>query len=156
VKILLRGFLCGLVYLAFSVLIVIVGCTQVLNAVGLSFVLGAVYGVAAALIVSCKKIAQTLLSCATGLVCVVFAFFAEGLYAKRIALYIYRYRNDFYVREMGRLSVQHRIGYGWGLNLVFKPCSLVVFIVAVFAVSVVSYIKKKSAKNKENKEETLL
>jgi len=150
VKILLRGFLCGLIYLAFSILIVIVGCTQVLDVMVLSFVLGAVYGVAAALIVSCKKIAQTLLSCATGLVCVVFAFFAEGLYAKRIAMYMYR--NDFYVREMGRLSLQHKLSYNF-VFLAFTFYSLVVFIVAVFAAT---FIKAKSAKNKENKEETLL
>jgi len=149
VKILLKGFLCGLIYLAFTILIVIVGCTS-FDVITLSYVLGAVYGVIAALTVCCEKALKTFLSCVTGLFFIVVADFINWLNREQIALYMYR-NNDF-VRDMGRLSVQHRIGYNWGL-MVFKPCALAVFIIAVFAAS---FIKAKIAKNKkEKKVETL-
>jgi len=147
-KTLLKGFLCGLIYLAVTLLIVILGCMPRYD-MRLAFVLGAVYGIAAALIVVREKISMTLLTSVTGFVFVVFAYFINWLYRERIALYMYR--DDQYVREMGKLSLNHRIGYNWSL-MFFDPIAFAVFVIAIVAITVARYIKRKKQEKQEESE----
>ena len=110
-----------------------------------SFALGALCGAIIAVITSCDKTKRTIIARVMGILAAVSAQFMLFITGIPYEIILYIYRNDTYVRETGRLSVNEVIGYNWGTmffwwSLLF---SFAVFVIGIFIFNVINNRKKK-------------
>jgi hypothetical protein len=145
----LRSILCGPFFFVFtSFLIFIMAGFDTIGIVFL-FLSGLFCGAVIAFITLGKNVTETILARIAGVVS--FVIFQWILYNSstiphRILMYIYR--NDSYVLDTGRLSVNHTVGVGFGM-LIFWRLAFISFIISVAGIFVYNLIKKHRLKYKE-------
>ena len=152
-SILARSVICGLVYLIFPFLIIFVASIIddiITDSFTTATVFGIICGTVMAFVTNCGELKRTVIARIMGVLSVIAAdmilFIADVPY--RIILYIYR--NDFYVREMGRLTLNETIGYAWSMMFfeIALPISFAVVCIGIFIYHV--------TKNRRMKKQTTL
>jgi len=146
-SILQKSLICGLVYMVFSLLIILF--VYIIGIFESAIALGLFYGIILAAVTSCEDAKRTIIARLMGIISAIAAqvilFFTGVPY--EIILYIYRFRNNTWVLETGRLSVNEVIGYNWGTMFFWYR------LLISFAFSVVGIFIFKLIKNRKKKEE---
>jgi len=111
-----------------------------------TFVLGAVYGGILAFVTSCNSIKRTIIARIMGILA---AFISQAILLitsipYRILFYIFR--NDEFVRETGRLTVNEVIGYNWG-TMFFWWAMLISFVAFAIGIFVYNVIRNRTKKH---------
>lgn len=104
--------ICGLIYPIFSLLVIFV--IYILNFFEMTFILGMSYGVIIAVISHCDKVKRTIVTMVIAILSAVVSQFILFISGAPYKIIFYIYRNDTWVQEIGRLSVNEVIGYNLG------------------------------------------
>jgi len=141
----LKSVICGSVYMIFSLLIIPVAYT--LDFFEGTFILGILCGTIIAFVTICDNLNRTIIARVLGIVSAVVGqliLFISGI-PYEILLYIFR--NDAFVRETGRLTVNELISYNWGVILLLLLWSGLLISLAVIVVVgfIFNLIKRKRA-----------
>lgn len=140
--ILLKSVLCGLVCLTFLLLLIFI--VYALDFFEGAFYVGLPCGVIIAVITRCDTLMRTIIARFLGLLSAIASQFIFELLGIPYRIIMYFYRDDSFVQEMGRLTVNEMIGYGWGRMFFWGGlvASFIVTIIGMFA-----YNRVKSRKN---------
>jgi len=141
-SILLKSVLCGLICLIFLLLLIFVVYT--LDFFEGAFFVGLPCGVMIAVVTCCDTLNRTVIARFMGLLSAVVSQFIFEIIGIPYMILMYVYRNDSFVREMGHLTVNETIGYGWG-RMFFWGGLVASFIFAV--ISIFIYNRLKNRKN---------
>lgn len=139
-SILLKSVICGSICLIFLLLLIFVVYT--LNFFIGAFLVGLPCGVIITIVTCCDTLKRTVIARFMGLLSAAVAqFIFESLGVPyRILLYVFR--NNSYVSEMGRLTVNETIGYGWG-RMLFWGGLIVSFVITVICIYICNRIKSR-------------
>jgi len=139
-SILLKSVICGSICLVFLLLLIFVVYT--LDFFEGAFFVGLPCGVIIAVITCCDTLKRTVIARFMGLLSAVVSQFIFEIIGVPYMILMYVYRNDSFVREMGRLTVNETIGYGWG-RMFFWGGLVVSFTVAVISIFIINRIKSR-------------
>jgi len=139
-SILLKSVICGSTCLIFLLLLIFVVYT--LDFFEGAFIVGLPCGVIIALVTYCDTLKRTIIARSMGLLSAVVSQFIFEIIGIPYIILMYVYRNDSFVQEMGRLTVNETIGYGWG-RMFFWGGLVASFIVAVISIFIFNRIKSR-------------
>ena len=111
-SVLLKSVICGLICLIFLLLLIFVVYT--LDFFEGAFFVGLPCGIMIAVVTCCETLKRTVIARFMGLLSAVVSQFIFEIIGIPYMILMYVYRNDSFVSEMGRLTVNETIGYGWG------------------------------------------
>ena len=143
-SILLKSVICGSAYLIFTLMLLFL--VYIIRFFESAFILGISYGIIVMLVTSCEKIERTIIARVLGIVSAVIAqliLFITGIPYK-IILYILR--DDEWVKETGRLTVNEVIGYNWGV-MFFWWAFIMSFLISISCLFVFNMIKNRRKKH---------
>ena len=98
-------------------------------------------GAIIAFVTYCDKLKRTIIARIMGLLSVVVSQFIFDIIGIPYGILMYLFRNDSFVREMGHLTVNETIGYGWG-RMFLGGGLIVSFAVTVIIIFIYNKIKK--------------
>jgi len=136
----LKSILCGLFYLMFSLLLIF--AIYIMDFFGSAFILGALFGIIIAVITDCDNLDRAIITKIIAILTVIFTqivLTASGI-PYRIILYIYR--NNEFVHDTGRLSINEKVGYGFGI-IVFWLLFIASFLVISAGIIINRYISNR-------------
>ena len=139
-SILLKSFVCGLVYLFFSLLLIFM--VYILDAFVFAIFLGLLCGAIIVYIAYSNNIKKTILAGIAGLFSALISQFVLTLSGVPYRMMLYLLKDIEFVRETGRLTVNEVVGYGFGV-MFFWLGLLISFIISIIIVSVVRIITKE-------------
>lgn len=141
ISILLKGIICGLVYLVFHLLII--PAEYVLNlSLYSALVLGILCGIVIAAISYCSTAKRTIITMIAGFLSAVTMSFILLISGVPYKILTHIFKDDEFMRELGHLTVNELIEYNWGYYFYFLPGFLITFIVLIILIP--ALIVKKS------------
>ena len=124
----------------------VIALVYVFDLFNLISILSILYAIIIIVISYHKRIGKMLF---TVYLALLFTFIGDLLlrsYSVYFRILFYIYRNDDWVKETGRLSVQHTVGAGFGIISFWINFLLALFVMVVIAIIVVSIKSKKGTK----------
>jgi len=146
----IKSVICGLIYIAFSLLIIFVVYTM--DFFEGSLVLGALCGIAIAFITSCDSMKRTVIARIMGILSALISQEIISLLGIPSRLILYVLRNDEWIKETGRLTVNEVIGYNFG-RMFFWFALAISFAVFVIGIFVYNIIKNRTKGENANESE---
>ena len=137
-SLLLKSIICGLVFWIFTLLIIFV--EYIIHFSVLIFVLGILYGVVIAVVSYCDKVKRTIVAMLMGILAAVVSQFILLISGVPYKIIFYIFRNNTWVKQSGRLSVNEVIGYNWGI-FSFWYGLLISFVILIICISLYNTIK---------------
>ena len=134
ISILLKSVICGCIYLLFSLFLIFV--VYILGLFEFTIALGILYGIICAWVTYCETIKRTIVAVAMGLLAAVTSQIILSLSGIPYQIIRYILRDNEFVRETGRLTVNEVIGYNFGTLLFWYGMlpSIVVSAIIIFGV----------------------
>ena len=111
----------------------------------MAIVFGIICGTFIALITACAELKRTLLARIIGALSVVATYFLLSMSGIPHRIILYKYRNDAFVQETGRLTVNETIVFGWS-NMFFGIAILISFFVVCIGIFIVNIVKTQRKK----------
>ena len=136
----LKGITSGSTCLIFLLLLIFVVYT--LDFFEGAFFVGLPCGVIIAIVTCCETLKRTVIARFVGLLSAVVSQFIFEIIGVPYTILMYVYRNDSFVREMGHLTVNETIGYGWG-RMFFWGGLVISFIITVISIFIFTRIKSR-------------
>ena len=143
-SVLLKSIICGAVCLIFLLLLIFV--VYAMDFFEGAFLLGLPCGAIIAFVTRCDTFKRTVVARLMGLVSAIFSCFIFEMLGVPYRMLMYVFRNDSFVRETGRLTVNETIGYGCG-RMFFLGGLLIAFIITVISVFIFNSIKNHRSKH---------
>lgn len=142
-SLLLKGFICGLLYLIFHLSIIY---TQYILGFSLysALVLGIFCGLSITLVSYSATTKRTIIAIIVGILSAIATDIAMSIFGIPYNILMYIFRNNEAIREMGYLTVNELIGYNWGRILFFWPGLLITCIISIILIPVIISIKYRS------------
>ena len=139
----LKSIICGLICLIFLLLLIFVVYT--LDFFVGAFLVGLSCGVIIAFVTRCDTFKRTVVARLMGLFSAIFSYFIFEMLGAPYRILLYVFRNNSFVQETGRLTVNETIGYGWG-RILFGGGLLIAFIITVISIFIFNSIKNHKRK----------
>jgi len=121
---------------------VLIFAVYIMDFIEITLILGAIFGVVVAAVSYCDNVKRTIAAMIMGIIASFVSqsiLFISGIPYK-IILFIYR--NDTWVQESGRLSVNEVIGYNFG-TMIFWQGLLISFVVLIIVIFLFHAIKSR-------------
>jgi len=150
----LKSVISGIIYIVFSLLIIFF--VYIIDVFESTFVLGAIYGGILAFITSCDGIKRTVIARIMGIIAAFIAQVILFILGIPYQIILFILRDNEWVRETGRLTVNEVIGYNWGTMFFWwvMLISFAGFVIGIFVFNVVrSRIKKPNTGGNVNESE---
>jgi len=142
-SILLKGVLCGLIYVILHLLII--PTQYILNLSLLSaLALGILCGVAIAIVSYCDTVKRTIIAMIVGISSAAAMFFALSISGIPYAMIMYIFRNDEAIKAIGHLTVNEVIEYNFGLLFFFWPGLLISFIILMIIILIFIAVRNRT------------
>lgn len=141
--ILLKSFACFSIYLIFSLLIIFVA--YIIDFFEGTFILGVICGVIIAVVTICENAKKTIIARVCGIFSAAIAQLILLISGIPYNIIFYIFRNDEFVRETGRLTVNEVIGYNFGYIILWRWL-LVSFLISIIVIFIFNKIKSRTNK----------
>ena len=138
-SILLKSIICGLICLLFLLLLIFV--VYILDYFEGAFFVGLLCGAIIAIVTRCDTLKRTVIARFAGLLTAILSQFIFEILGVPYQILLYVFRNNSFVRETGRLTVNEMIGYGWG-RIIFWGGLAISFAVTVISIFIFEQNKK--------------
>jgi len=147
-SILLKSIICASTYLTLWLLMFFAAYIDgsALNPFYLAIVFGIICGTVMAVVTRCAELKKTVLTRIIGVLSVIATDLILSISGIPHSIILYKYRNDAFVQETGRLTVNETIVFGWS-NMFFWYALSISFAVVVVAILVYNVVKKRRTKN---------
>ena len=143
-SILLKSVICGLIFLVCSLMVIFV--VYIMDILELTIVLGILCGVFIAVLTCCDTTKRTVIARVAGISSVVVAQFILFLSGLPYIIIKYVLRENEWVKETGRLTVNEVIGYNFG-NMFLWFWLLVAFTVTAIGIFIFNKIKRRNSQD---------
>jgi hypothetical protein len=137
-SILKKSIICGFAYLAFLLLFIFV--VYILDFFIGAFFVGLPCGAIIAIVTCCDTLKRTVIARLIGLLSAVVSQLVFEILGVPYQILLYVYRNDSFVREMGHLTINETLGYGWG-RVFFWSGLVISFILTILGIFIIDKIK---------------
>ena len=138
-SILLKSIICGSVYFVLSLLIIVV--VYIMDFFQGALILGIICGISIAVITCCDTVKRTVIARCMGILAAAISQMILFISGIPYDILLYYYRNDTWVMESGRLSVNEVIGYNLGCMTLWYGL-IISFIISIVSIFVFNIIKK--------------
>ena len=145
-SILLKSIISGSVYLIFLLLLIFV--VYVLDFFEGALFLGVLCGIILAVVTRCNTLKRTLMARFVGLLAAFVAHIIFEIIGFPYKILMYIFRNDSFVSEMGRLTVNETIGYSWGRMFLWGGL-IISFILVAICLFIFDAVKKHQSSRAE-------
>jgi len=112
----------------------------------LAIIFGITCGAVIAIVTGCAEIKRTVLSRIFGGIAVIATDFLLSISGIPHQIILYKYRNDAFVKETGRITVNETLVFGWS-NMFFWYALTISFTVTAVCVFVYRVVKNRRIKN---------
>ena len=127
---------CGLVYIIFPFLVLLVVYafdSITINPFVVTSILGIICGAIIAFVTSCGELKRTSITRSFGIFAVVITQLLLEISDAPTRIILFIYRNDAFVRETGHLTTSETIGYSWSMAFFWFSMSISFIILCIAA-----------------------
>ena len=151
ISMLLKSVICVATYLFFWLLMFFTAYVNddILHPFYMAIGFGIICGSVIAIITGCAKLRRTVLSRIIGVISVIATDFLLSMSSIPHKIILYKYRNDAFVQETGRLTVNETLVFGWG-NMFFWIAMIISFVVICIGIFVYNAVKNRRMKECSN------
>ena len=115
----------------------------------MAIVFGIICGTVIAIITVCSELKRTILARVFGMLSVVATDFLLSVSSVPHKIILYKYRNDAFVQETGRLTVNETIVFGWS-NMLFWYALPISFVVVCIGIYIYNTVKNRRIKKQKS------
>ena len=145
---LLRSIVCSLTFLIFWSLMFFTAYIDnaILHPFIMAIVFGTICGTVIAIVTDCTEVKKTVLARIIGVISVIVLSLIVDISSIPHRIILYKYRNDAFVRETGRITINESLVFGWS-NMFFCNAMVVSFAVTAMIILIYKVMKNRRIKN---------